>query len=307
MTKNVLIDYFTKNGLVKHQIDSYNNFINYEIQKIIDDVGNVVFNKANDVYKIEFKEISLSNVTHVESTSQQFKILPHESRLRNVSYCGNLFVNVEIIKNEECIEKKHCELGKIPVMVKSNYCNLHNNVDSRECAHDYGGYFIISGNEKVLISQEKMNNNQVYVFEKKVGQKTEWEAEIRSIAEGDTKSTSTIKLCVYNVSEGEYKLMIQLPFLKTDIPAFAVFNMLGETYEDYVNEYDNYIADDLIMYSKQNLETELHGTTIEAYVEKKLATKDKVLEVIIEKYMLPHMETKRNKCHMFGYMINKLI
>ena len=160
MTKQVLIDYFTKNGLIKHQIDSFNNFIKYDIQKVIDDIGQVSFNKQNDVYIVEFRKISLTNVYHTETTSQQFRLLPHESRLRNVSYCSTLFVDVIILKNGECLERKKCELGKIPIMVKSMYCNLYNNIDSRECPYDYGGYFIISGNEKVLISQEKMNNNE---------------------------------------------------------------------------------------------------------------------------------------------------
>jgi DNA-directed RNA polymerase II subunit RPB2 len=63
-------------------------------------------------------------------------------------------------------------LGDVPVMLRSQYCYLYNrsNMDIaylNECPLDVGGYFIINGSEKVLIAQEKMASNTVYVFEKK--------------------------------------------------------------------------------------------------------------------------------------------
>ena len=36
-----------------------------------------------------------------------------------------------------------------------------------ECPYDEGGYFIINGSEKVLIAQERMAANSVYVFMKR--------------------------------------------------------------------------------------------------------------------------------------------
>ena len=43
-------------------------------------------------------------------------------------------------------------LTKIPVIVKSKYCSISKD----ECIYDIGGYSIINGNEKILITQEKI-------------------------------------------------------------------------------------------------------------------------------------------------------
>ena len=42
-----------------------------------------------------------------------------------------------------------------------------------------GGYFVINGSEKVLIAQEKMANNHVYVFKKSQPSKYGFVAECR--------------------------------------------------------------------------------------------------------------------------------
>ena len=42
-----------------------------------------------------------------------------------------------------------------------------------------GGYFIINGSEKVLIAQERMANNHVYVFRKSQPSKYAYVAECR--------------------------------------------------------------------------------------------------------------------------------
>lgn len=68
-------------------------------------------------------------------------------------------------------------------MVRSTYCSLNQEdikeKDVKECEYDQGGYFIINGGEKVIVAQERMASNFVYVFEKK-NSKYRWSAEIRS-------------------------------------------------------------------------------------------------------------------------------
>ena len=55
--------------------------------------------------------------------------------------------------------------GKVPIMVKSKYCILDQKGGEEECKYDVGGYFIINGNEKVIISQEKLTrNNLIQVY-----------------------------------------------------------------------------------------------------------------------------------------------
>ncbi|AYV81593.1 MAG: DNA-directed RNA polymerase subunit beta [Harvfovirus sp.] len=54
----------------------------------------------------------------------------------------------------------------MPIMVRSGYCSLslHKGKDKSECEYDPGGYFIVNGSEKVVISQDKMCENKPLVL-----------------------------------------------------------------------------------------------------------------------------------------------
>lgn len=80
-------------------------------------------------------------------------------------------------------------------MLRSSYCSLYNLSEKDltelgECPYDQGGYFIVNGSEKVLIAQEKMSSNHVYVFKKRQPNKYAYVAEVRSISEGQNKAPS---------------------------------------------------------------------------------------------------------------------
>ena len=76
----------------------------------------------------------------------------------------------------QVIEYPKQSIGMVPIMLRSKYCILSESSDAdrmglKECFYDQGGYFIINGAEKVLVAQEKMSNNHVYVFKKGAGSK----------------------------------------------------------------------------------------------------------------------------------------
>lgn len=80
-------------------------------------------------------------------------------------------------------------------MLRSSYCSLYRHserdlTEMGECPYDQGGYFIINGSEKVLIAQEKMSTNHVYVFKKRQPNKYAYVAEVRSIGESQNKAPS---------------------------------------------------------------------------------------------------------------------
>jgi len=69
-------------------------------------------------------------------------------------------------------DEPRIKIGKIPIMVRSNFCYLAGKKlqeirEEGECEYDEGGYFIIKGNEKVIVAQERMANNFVYLFKQK--------------------------------------------------------------------------------------------------------------------------------------------
>ena len=72
-------------------------------------------------------------------------------------------------------------------MVRSSRCNLYGFsnkecVEKGECENDPGGYFIINGKERALICQERLNYNQIYLFDSN-SDKYPFVAEIRSMSE----------------------------------------------------------------------------------------------------------------------------
>jgi DNA-directed RNA polymerase beta subunit len=90
-------------------------------------------------------------------------------------------------------------IGRVPIMLQSAYCNLAEMTHSElemvgECPLDQGGYFIINGSEKVLIAQERMANNHVYVFAKAQPATYTFSCEIRSMMERGSKVASTLFL-----------------------------------------------------------------------------------------------------------------
>ena len=88
-------------------------------------------------------------------------------------------------------------------MLQSTFCILRDLGDQElfdlnECPYDSGGYFIINGSEKVLIAQERMATNHVYVFAKAQPSPIGFLAEIRSAVEKGGKTISQFQVKLYH-------------------------------------------------------------------------------------------------------------
>ncbi|KAF8819096.1 hypothetical protein IE077_000207, partial [Cardiosporidium cionae] len=208
--------YFKAHGLVNQQLDSFNDFVTYKMQGIIDEYPMVdirpqpQYNPLDEVdtnifYRLKFGQLSLNRPILEEKEGQRKNLWPHEARIRNLTYASPVFVDIEqstyIVdpktEKETLHEEEHYErifLGKIPMMLKSEFCWTKSLTQEDlaavgECTFDQGGYFIINGGEKVLIAQERMAHNFVYVFKKKQPAKYSWVAEIRSQMENRQASS----------------------------------------------------------------------------------------------------------------------
>jgi len=292
----VISAYFEKQSLIQQQIESYNVFVETGIQKVIDSFPLITAENDDKKCIIKFGKISLSQPTFTESDGLTSNILPHDARMRNLTYASSLYVEVEVDNNNEKEIFKRCFLGKVPVMVKSKFCNLNRRDDSSgECKNDYGGYFIVGGSEKVLIAQEKMNNNQVYVFSKSsLTSKVILESEIRSLNEHEIKSTSTLRLHLMNYGDGDMRLHVQLPFIKSTIPAISLFRLFGVEYSDIATLFDDDVLESLypsfIECNKDtydNITSKFVNNTIENYVFQ----------------IFPNLDTIKRKTFMFAHMI----
>ena len=100
-------------------------------------------------------------------------------------------------------------IGKLPVMLRSELCHLRSQTDEalfglNECPYDQGGYFVINGSEKVLIAQERMATNHVYVFAKAQPSPINFLAEIRSAVEKGGKTISQFQVKMYHRNQEKF-------------------------------------------------------------------------------------------------------
>ena len=171
ITRSLLERYIKENNIiVRHQIDSYDDFVLHKLEQIITGFNPIDVNEQylpeRGVYKhkivICIENPTLMRPTITEKDGQQKIMMPNDARLRNMTYSSQLMVDVSVtakVLNMETNEYQEesrrltcVSLGRIPIMVRSRYCNLKQQVipaHQDECRFDYGGYFIINGNEKV--------------------------------------------------------------------------------------------------------------------------------------------------------------
>lgn len=241
--------------LVRHQIESYNDFVSYQIQKTIGMFNPVHvrsehdYNKIHNKYTLElfinFDNFNIYRPQIHENNGATKLMFPQEARLRNFTYASNMTVDVNIkyvIRNGETLENVQSlhkklpkiQIGKLPIMLRSNICvlNQYGHIDnniSGECKMDPGGYFIINGSEKTCLGQERAAENQVYCFDISKGN-SKWSmmAEIKSVPDWKCISPKQISMMISSKNNGfGHSIFIQIPRVKQPVPLFIVFRALG--------------------------------------------------------------------------------
>ncbi len=155
-----LVERFVKDrGLASHQIRSFNDFIEKRLPKIVEEFKVVETEIKGLKIVLEKIEVGLPRIK--ESDGSESPIYPMEARLRNVTYAAPLKLNAVLYVDDEPYVTEDFYIGELPIMVKSKRCNLtklkpHDYVKKFEDIQDLGGYFIINGSERVIISQEDL-------------------------------------------------------------------------------------------------------------------------------------------------------
>ena len=95
-------------------------------------------------------------------------VFPHECRLRDLTYSGIVYVDVQYRRGAEIVTKKGQPIGRLPIMLRSNLCHLYGASDpemakAQECPLDPGGYFVVKGTEKVILVHEQISKNRPIV------------------------------------------------------------------------------------------------------------------------------------------------
>ena len=249
--------YFTENPsfLVAHHIDSYNDFINRGIFNVFKENGTIkyvsivkddaapanqltLYLGGRDGKRIYFGKPVIADQTHTHF------MYPNDARLRNMTYAATIHFDVdvdfeftppgttELQKHTLTIDKIY--LGRFPIMLQSCLCILqgmerHTRYQMGECLNDYGGYFIIDGNEKVIVSQESRAYNMLYVSANKPDDEYTHTAEIKSKSEDTSKAirTTAVKIVAPTSTWTNGQIVVMVPNVRKPVPLFILMRALG--------------------------------------------------------------------------------
>uniref|UniRef100_A0A8C6SGF3 DNA-directed RNA polymerase subunit beta n=1 Tax=Neogobius melanostomus TaxID=47308 RepID=A0A8C6SGF3_9GOBI len=320
----VISSYFDEKGLVRQQLDSFDEFIQMSVQRIVEDAPPIDLqaeaqHTTGEVeepprYLLKFEQIYLSKPTHWERDGAPSPMMPNEARLRNLTYSAPLYVDITktIIKEgEEQLQTQHQKtfIGKIPIMLRSTYCLLSEKVRRQ--------------------SRKYMATNTVYVFAKK-DSKYAYTGECRSCLENSSRPTSTIWVSMMarggqgvKKSAIGQRIVSTLPYIRQEVPIIIVFRALGFVSDRDILEHIIYDFDDpemmemvkpsldeAFVIQEQNVALNFIGSR----GAKPGVTKErriKYAKEVLQKEMLPHVgvsdfcETK--KAYFLGYMVHRLL
>lgn len=331
--------------LVAHQLNSYNTFVQQELPSIITQYNPILlnynFNETTQKY-CNSVEMYISNLTLSEPTINENNgcnqiMTPHMARLRNFSYSSSMSIDFTIktrVTSEsgetqtEIKQIKGIPIGKMPIMLRSRLCILHNNMtNSKECKYDKGGYFIINGNEKVLISQERVADNRILVFKSKPTASTSYTAEIKSRIPGKFLYPKSVKLNLSTKKKELNSINVSLPNVKQEIPLFVMFRAIGIITD---KEITSYIVQEFTSKSSMDMQQLLRSSVLKAksvttqeeaiqfigrYVTSSLYSKEyseeerqkQYVEQLLESFLVHVGKDKKSKAFFLGLMARRLL
>jgi len=342
-----LIDIYFKdnpNNLVAHHLDSYNDFFNSGINRIFRENNPIRFiEREQEGESSDKRNECLLYLGGKDGTNIYFGkpviyddnnahyMFPNDARLRNMTYGITIHYDVDVDfiyyvgneKKEHTITLSKIYLGRFPIMLQSDLCILKSlNKEVRfnmgECRNDPGGYFIIDGKEKVIISQEKFADNMLYIRKNKDDDIYSHSAEIRSVSEDTSKAirTTAIKIIAPSPSYSNNQIVVAVPNVRKPVPLFILMRALGVVSDKDIIKYcildieknSDYV--DLFIPSIHDANKIFNQQTALEYIASftKRGTVSSVMEILSD-YFLPHIGELNflDKAYFVGYMVFRLL
>ncbi|MEM0354213.1 MAG: hypothetical protein QXW79_01390 [Thermoplasmata archaeon] len=345
-----LLDLFfekDRHVLVRHHIDSFNQFIEEIIPSILQGGDNVISEKATEHkiirYRLTFDDLAIKPPVLDNDEDLMF---PLDAIQKNLSYSAKYtatvtqwqdIVDIGTGKTESKIigfPEKDVPIAKIPIMVGSKYCNLTLNpgLVKKHCRYDPGGYFIVNGSEKVVLSVETIIQRKPLVFTKKDQNSIIYYVQVQS--RPVTQFVGNIQIFTIRMKK-DHSIVLTIPQFK-EVSIFIMMRALGlETDEDIIDsildvtrerEMLNLLS---ISINAQNSPSVTREEAIEILMnhmrstktysetnpELRIQQKRQHLMKILTQSILPHVTSDTNqpeidmiyKAYYIGYMIHKLL
>lgn len=299
--KHILIKkYLQQHSLVESSIRSFNDFVMRRMQQIVYELNDTI---PQEEVKIKFGKIRIGKPNVTESDGSISLITPTEARLRRITYSAPIYVEITVNFGDNS-DSAEVEIGRIPIIVKSDICNTHdmNKDELREALMDPldpGGYFIVNGNERVIVMAEDLAPNQPFIEEGRRG------LTLRMFSQrGPYRIPTTISETAEGILEATFSRL-------KNIPAIVMIKALGILTEadiaKYIGRQDDAVIVNLYEYAKIQQPKDAFMQIAE--LSGIQGTEKEILDRVkqrIDSYFLPHigltkesrMEKAINLCKM---------
>jgi DNA-directed RNA polymerase II subunit RPB2 len=229
--RTVLNALFRDISLTQQALHSFDDFSRRVVKDIIENskcitVSSQMVNNG-PVHTIRFKNPTYRQPSIVEKNGDVRPLTAFQARTRDLTFSAPLYVDIEHnIKGKPTKIFKSIYIGRMPIMVMSS---LSGEPDKCECDHDPGGYFIINGNEKLIVVQERVVPDLILCFEH------------NGIAQSICHSCSNHWTNSYNAMKmtggGQTSLRVDFNGVMQSIPILIFIMALGAKDKDFILKY----------------------------------------------------------------------
>ncbi len=288
--KHVLVKEFLRNhSIVESNITSFNDFIENRMQEMVSELNESL---PKEDFEIKMGKITVGKPDIVEADGSIKLITPAEARLRGLTYSAPIKIELTI-RYEGQIEAAEVQLGRIPIIVKSKACNLYG-LSKDELIEKYidpadsGGYFIVNGNERILVMAEDLASNQSFLENQKVKGFV-----LRLFSQ---RGAYKIPVSINESKEG----ILEISFSRfRKIPVMILLKALGMVSEAEISKMIGKQTDGLLvnLYEYASLADAEEALMKIAELTSLQGTKKEVLDRTkqrIDSYLLPHVGLDKN-------------
>ena len=248
-------------NIAKQHIDSF-NYAMTDVLKIIPKYIRPIQIKSSPETKSIFSKKLTITLDQLElgtpvkdnqdlSYKYDNNLYPSDCRERQINYNAPISAILTIKFDNNLSENIRVKLGNIPIMVKSNFCNLKGKsldelIKLKEEFHDFGGYFIINGLEKLIrmITITRRNYPLAYIRPsntKKRAGCSEFVCEMKCVREDFTSHT----ISLHYINDGTICLRILIKKTELMIPLILILKAL-------IDNPDIYLYNKIVRGTKKN-------------------------------------------------------
>jgi DNA-directed RNA polymerase subunit B len=312
-SKTLIDNYFKDQSFVDSNIASFNNFIEQELQNIVEEnkeIKPTIIPPNIDDFKIKFNKIWVVKPEMTEADGSKRAIYPIEARLRKITYGAPTFIEVSAYINDVERENFTTQIANLPIMLKSKCCHLNKLtkdelIEKGEDPDDPGGYFIINGTEKALICIEDLAANQLLIEKGGTGT-SEYVGKFFS-ERGSFKIPHTIE----KLKDG----IFYLTFTRVKrVPIIVIIKALGLLKDEEITKFvsQDEVYDEVLVNLFEFVDIKIEEEAIDFVAKKIGITQSKEIRVertkeILDKYLLPHLGTEPKDRITKAYNLCKFI